>query len=289
MALLSCGYGSDAGCIRDHNEDSYVVDPQLGLWLVADGMGGHQGGEVASAIAGLTIHQAIVQGCTLNEAIQQAHQAILAAGEQGAGVKGMGSTVVALLGNGLDYEIAWVGDSRAYLWDVTDAAFYQLSHDHSYVQWLVDKGELSEEDAPNHPQSHIVLQALGSSDRQRLRVSRISGQWRRGQRILLCSDGLSGELDDNQIGTIMRAGDPEQTQAERLIQAALEHGGRDNVSTIIVSAPAEAPAPVSLEATLPHSDLVPSLVPSSLLGKWLPYVVIGVLCLLLIALALLFI
>jgi len=246
--------GSDVGRSRDHNEDSYVVDPQLGLWLVADGMGGHQGGEVASAIAGMVVHQSVARGCSLQQAIKQAHQAILDAGEQGDGAKGMGATLVALSSNGLDYEIAWVGDSRAYLWDPANRGLYRLSHDHSYVQWLVDKGELSEQEAAHHPQAHVVLQALGTSARQELRVSRSSGQWQRGQRILLCSDGLSGELDDTRLEAILASEDNEHALVERLIQAALAGGGRDNISAIVVSAPDDAPEALCLDATLPRVD-----------------------------------
>jgi protein phosphatase len=258
MVSLSCGYGSDVGRIRDHNEDSFVVDPSLGLWLVADGMGGHQGGEVASAIAGMAVRQRVAAGRALSEAIQDAHQAILSAGEQGDGTKGMGATLVALRASGLSYEIAWVGDSRAYLWDPSHASLSQLSHDHSYVQLLVDRGELSAQEAACHPQAHVVLQALGVPERHELRVSRSSGQWQRGQRILLCSDGLSGELDAVELRRIMAARVSEQVQADRLIQAALVHGGRDNISVIVVAAPRDAPQPLNLDATLPHTGPVPA-------------------------------
>ncbi|MFC6672947.1 PP2C family protein-serine/threonine phosphatase [Marinobacterium aestuariivivens] len=285
MPSLSFGYGSDVGRIRDHNEDSYVVDPQLGLWLVADGMGGHQGGEVASAIAGLTVHQGVARGQSLLDAIQDAHQAILSAGEQGDGNKGMGATLVALRGQGLSYEIAWVGDSRAYLWDAAERALHRLSHDHSYVQWLVDKGELSEQEAASHPQAHVVLQALGATERTPLRVSRTSGQWQRGQRILLCSDGLNGELDDARLSLVLGGGDSEQMQADRLIQDALAHGGRDNVSVIVVSAPEDAPAAASLDATLPMMAPSPMSV-SARSGRRLGYLGVAVLCVLLIVLVL---
>ncbi|WP_020682756.1 PP2C family protein-serine/threonine phosphatase [Marinobacterium rhizophilum] len=258
MAFLSCGYGSDVGRIRNHNEDSFVVDPQLGLWLVADGMGGHSGGEVASAIASLVVHQRVAGGLSLREAIQDAHLAILAAAEQGDGIKGMGATLVALHARDLHYEIAWVGDSRAYLWDSAEPALSQLSHDHSYVQLLVDRGVLSEREAVGHPQAHVVLQALGVPERHELRVSRSSGQWQRGQRILLCSDGLSGELDAVELGQILGSGVDEQVQADRLIQAALTHGGRDNISAIVVAAPQDAPQALNLDATVPRAEPAPA-------------------------------
>jgi protein phosphatase len=234
MSTISYGDGSDVGLVRKLNEDSYYADSELGLWLVADGMGGHRGGDVASTIASATVVEAVRSGMSLNEAIQLAHDEVLAAGERGLGAPNMGSTIVALrVHNHRDYEVAWVGDSRAYLWD---GQLYQLSRDHSYVQWLVDRGEISEEQARKHPKSNVITQALGVRG-QSIRVDCQNGTLEKGQKILLCSDGLNGEVSDTEISKIMMSDGSEQSLVDRLIEAALQRGGRDNISVLVVSAP----------------------------------------------------
>jgi protein phosphatase len=119
MTALYYGHGTDIGNKSDHNEDCYFADPETGLWLIADGMGGHEAGEVASAIVSETISQAVSDSSSLVEAIQKSHTAVLSASERGIGAKGMGSTVIALKVIPSGYEIAWVGDSRAYYYPVT--------------------------------------------------------------------------------------------------------------------------------------------------------------------------
>ncbi len=234
MSGISYGDGSDAGRVRELNEDSYYADSELGLWLVADGMGGHRGGKVASTIACETVVEAVRSGMSLREAIQFAHDEVLAAGERGEGAPDMGSTIVALrVQNRRDYEVAWVGDSRAYLWD---GQLRQLSRDHSYVQWLVDRGEISEDQARRHPKSNVITQALGVHG-QGIRVECLNGQLGKGEKILLCSDGLNGEVSDGEISRIMRSDASEQSLVDRLIEAALQRGGRDNISVLVVSAP----------------------------------------------------
>ncbi len=233
MASISYGDGSDVGRVRELNEDSYIADRELGLWLVADGMGGHRGGEVASAIASEAVVEAVRSGSSLSQAIQQAHDQVLEAGERGQGSPNMGSTIVALrVENNRDYEVAWVGDSRAYLWD---GQLHQLSRDHSYVQWLVDRGEISAEQARLHPKSNVITQALGIRG-QSIRVESLKGQLQKGEKILLCSDGLNGEVSDAEIARIMGADVSEQSLVDRLIEAALQRGGRDNISVLVVSA-----------------------------------------------------
>ncbi len=234
MSTISYGDGSDVGRVRELNEDRYYADSELGLWLVADGMGGHRGGDVASTIASATVVEAIRAGRSLSEAIQRAHDAVLAAAEQGQGAPNMGSTIVALrVSDQRNYEIAWVGDSRAYLWD---GQLHQLSRDHSYVQWLVDRGEISEEQARKHPKSNVITQALGVRG-QGIRVDCRSGTLNKGQKILLCSDGLNGEVSDAEISKIMMSEGNEQSLVDRLIETALQRGGRDNVSVLVISAP----------------------------------------------------
>ena len=237
MTILDFGSGSDIGNQSDHNEDSYFADPELGLWLIADGMGGHEAGEVASAIVSETVSNAVRNGVSLVEAIEKAHREVVDAGERGDGAKGMGSTIVALQVKGDNFEVAWVGDSRAYLWD---GELRQISRDHSYVQKLLDSGAISQEEALNHPNRNIITQSLGA-DLDNVVVDNITGRFQRGQHILLCSDGLSDEVPDSQITAILRMGGDLQAQTKNLINAALSHGGKDNITTLLISAPDDAP------------------------------------------------
>ena len=137
------------GLVRAHNEDSVLSCPELGLWVIADGMGGHQLGEVARAIVIDSMAAAIRRGESLEQAVQAANQAIIAAASLDPASQGMGSTVVAVRVVGADYELAWVGDSRAYL--LSPEVIRPLSKDHSWVQVMQDAGQLSAAEAKNHP------------------------------------------------------------------------------------------------------------------------------------------
>src|SRR5690606_11801246 len=143
---LEYSAATNAGHKRDNNEDSYLSLPEQGLWLVADGMGGHEAGEVASAIVRDTLLN--LQRRTLSEAIQLSHRAVVDAAADGQGAPGMGSTVVALRSEGHSYEVAWVGDSRAYLWTHTEdgGRLERLTTDHSYVQMLMATGAIGEDE-----------------------------------------------------------------------------------------------------------------------------------------------
>lgn len=232
------GHATDVGRVRDHNEDTYIAVPENGLWAVADGMGGHSAGEIASAIAVEVIAAEVGNGCPLDEAIEKAHQAILQAALEGQGAPGMGCTVVALKLSGYEVEVAWVGDSRAYLWD---GALRPLSRDHSFVQQLIDSGAISEEEARHHPQRSVITQALGADELKTVRVDSVRDILARGERLLLCSDGLTGEVDDAYIADVMSRTSDSQQAVEQLIAAANNNGGSDNVTVILVDAPANAP------------------------------------------------
>ena len=158
MVIVESAGISDVGQKRERNEDSLFYDDKMGLYVVADGMGGQEAGEVASAIAVQTICEAIKQQASLTEAIERAHTAIGEASPELGGA-GMGTTVVALLTRDNDYEIAWVGDSRAYLWNLRQLK--RLTRDHSMVQEMVDAGAISAEEADQHPQRNIITQSLG--------------------------------------------------------------------------------------------------------------------------------
>jgi serine/threonine protein phosphatase PrpC len=221
------------GLVRELNEDSHLATPELGLWIIADGMGGHDAGEVASGIAIREIAQSIRQGLPLTEAIESAHQAIQTAAQQHGETVDMGSTVVAVKLNGRMYEIAWVGDSRAYLWN---GALRQLTTDHSYVQLMLNAGMITEDEIPNHPARNIISQGLGVGglNGADIQVDSVSGELVENETLLLCSDGLNGEITDDCIAEILSETANNQARVDRLIQAALEAGGKDNVTVILL-------------------------------------------------------
>jgi len=241
MQVVNYAAQTDVGKIREHNEDCYRVNTDMALYIIADGMGGHASGEVASQIAVDTIEMQVGEGASLASAIEKAHLEIIEGVVTGAGKSGMGTTVVAIQLSENNYTLAWVGDSRAYLWDEN---LKQLSKDHSLVQMLIDSGQITKEEARSHPRKNIIYQNLGAEETENLQVSMKQGMLYKNQKLVLCSDGLSDELDDDAIGEIIergvQQGDGEESIVEGLVDAALESGGRDNVSVIVISAPSSA-------------------------------------------------
>lgn len=221
---------SVSGQVRAHNEDSILSCPELGLWVIADGMGGHQRGEVASAIAVAAIADSIRQQHSLEEAVHAANQAIIQAAKLDPASKGMGSTVVAVKFSGAEYQLAWVGDSRAYL--LTDSAIVPISKDHSWVQMMIDLGQLNAEQARNHPRKNEITQCLGYASLE-LEVGIVHGTLHNGQRLLLCSDGLYGELSDQRM-LKLSASDELDAAVLALIGAANTAGGKDNISCALL-------------------------------------------------------
>lgn len=238
MSIRSA-YATHVGLVRDHNEDNCLARPDLGLWVVADGMGGHLGGEIASAIVIDEIERRVSQGESLADSISASHAAVIDAANRGDGQKGMGSTVVALRIDGTRFQIAWVGDSRAYLAGIH--GLRQISQDHSFVQQLLDTGAISDEEAVVHPDRNVISQAIGNAGLGAVKVDSIVGQLHQGDQILLCSDGLTSEVEAPQIAEFLGAPGDEAQRVESLIAAALDHGGNDNVTVILVSAPTDAP------------------------------------------------
>lgn len=230
--MIEFGHCTHVGLRREHNEDTYYADADMGLWLVADGMGGHENGEVASALARDTLVAEIVKGESLAKAIQTADEEIIRHSNKRTQALPMGTTIAALRVQNDQFEAAWVGDSRVYMWN---GELRQISQDHSYVRELIEQGAISPEQARTHPHRNVVTQALGVTDPQSLRVETISGKLEPGNQILICSDGLTEEVDDAMIGSLLSRSDlSAQECVEHLILAALDGGGSDNVTVVLL-------------------------------------------------------
>ena len=265
--LLQYGAGTHVGLIRDNNEDCYLSRPDIGLWLIADGMGGHDAGEVASGIARDHINKAVTDGSQLKQAIAGSHHAVKNAAANNIGSPNMGTTLVALKVKGIQYQIAWVGDSRAYLWNKN--CLKQISIDHSYVQELLDSGAISKDEMHNHSQKNIITQSIGISNIDNVKVDEINGVFAPGHKILLCSDGLSDLVEDDDIEDIIsRTYEEDQVLVDRLISKALENGGTDNVTVQLISAASQDTLSHEIQRAFLNSPLSP-LVRHSKTFRWL--------------------
>lgn len=230
MRVLDEAALTDVGLRRELNEDNHASHPELGLWVVADGMGGHDGGEVASELARDQIVEARRLGHDLKTSILKAHDEIthhpLAGGENG-----MGTTVVALQTKDSVVEIQWVGDSRAYAWD--GHALTACSMDQTPVQDWVNQGLISAEEARVHPHRNIISQALGVLRPEGLQPGVYQTTLTSPTRFLLCSDGLTEHVDDGELEELLSQGNCTEA-AVSLLKAALKGGGSDNITLIIV-------------------------------------------------------
>lgn len=233
---------TDPGRERSHNEDYFDVDSAPGLWALSDGMGGHQGGEVASRVAveaavaywrEQTEREPAAVLTQLAEAVQQAHAAVRAEAAGRPDLEGMGGTLVlATLREG-HYYLAHVGDSRAYL--LHEGELHCLTRDHTVVQTLLDAGVINPAQAEMSPHRHILEQALGHGD---VKPDVAQGSWEPGDLLLLCSDGLHDVVSDEAIAELLRRYGADPAQAcERLIAAANEAGGPDNITVIVAAGP----------------------------------------------------
>ena len=229
-ALTSFGSRTDIGCLRDHNEDSLVVTPPL--FAVADGMGGHAAGEVASEIAVRVLSELAPEHPdveALGRAIEEANRAVIQAAREGRGRQGMGTTMTAAMLEGERLVIAQVGDSRAYL--LHQGKLQQLTRDHSLMADMIEAGQLTPEEARTHPQRSVITRALGSDAHLHPDIYEINVET--GDRLLICSDGLSGMIFDDQIeNTLRRVQDPQRC-ASQLVNEAIANGGHDNVTVIV--------------------------------------------------------
>jgi serine/threonine protein phosphatase PrpC len=236
---------TDVGLARELNEDSVLARPEIGLWAVADGMGGYGGGDVASR-AVVEALNALPPSTSAAHLLAEFEQEILRAnaelralaGARGAAV--MGTTLVALIVHGPHFACVWCGDSRVYL--RRGDVLTQVSHDHSEVQELVDRGLIDKVEASNWPRRNVVTRALGVSDQAELEI--VDGKAYVGDRFLLCSDGLVVHVADEEIAALLVARDP-QKACDDLLNLTLDRGASDNVSIIVVDCGEEERTPYS--------------------------------------------
>ena len=238
MAALHWGAATDAGRIRDENEDAFVAEAMV--FVVADGMGGHQAGEVAAALAVTTLRDRLHDGASSADvviaAVVEANAAIFQTAHNNAAQRGMGTTLTAIAvmpTTDVRHEqlaVVNVGDSRAYLW--RQGELTRATVDHSYVQELLATGHITESEARTHPRRNIVTRALGIEPI--VRVDAWVLPLVRSDRFVLCSDGLVDEVDDGEILQIITANTDPQAAADALVAAAVNNGGRDNVTVIVI-------------------------------------------------------
>jgi len=228
---------TDRGTVRPHNEDAFVDLPELGLFAVADGAGGHAAGELASGMLAEAL-SALSANLSPAEALAQIRLAVLAvhsALQAEAARRGdsmIASTLVVLLIRSGHFAALWAGDSRIYL--LRGSSLSQVTRDHSLVQALLDQGAITPQQALTHPQGNVITRAIGAPD-DNGELDKTIGPAKPGDMFLLCSDGLTKVLDDANIAQLMVSPDP----AQALIQAALAQGARDNVTAVVVCVPPE--------------------------------------------------
>jgi protein phosphatase/serine/threonine-protein phosphatase Stp1 len=226
---------SHEGSTGKHNEDAYLNRPDLGLWAVADGAGGHQAGEVASAevVAQLEGIQPGLSAADMLQAVRARLEAAHArlreeATERGAGII-MATTTVVVLARDAYFACLWAGDSPAYL--LRGGSLTKITHDHSLVQEMVDGGIISETEASHHPQANVITRAVGA-DSEGLNLDKRTGQLQAGDRLLLCSDGLSKTLSNERLAELLAL--DEGDSAERVVMAAVEARATDNVTAVVI-------------------------------------------------------
>ena len=221
---------SAVGKVREHNEDAYHADDASGLWVIADGMGGHACGEVASQLAVSVIAEAVAAGVTLEGAISQAHQRILSQGEENAEQSGMGTTAVAVQRVKSGFSVAWSGDSRAYIYD---GQLQQITMDHTFVQDMVYREVLTLEEADGHPKRNLLNCSLGMQNgRFRVGVERILPN--QSGYIMLCSDGVSDYVLREKLQQIFAGAQSLEQLSGNIKEAVMASEAADNFTFILL-------------------------------------------------------
>ncbi len=279
---FAAGSLTDVGQVREVNQDSLgeFADPARGrrLFIVADGMGGHLGGEVASRMTVETAAEIFAAGGNdpaelLRVALETANERVHEAAQQDMDLAGMGTTGVCLLfQSGGSGWVAHVGDSRAYR--LRDDVFEQITEDHSVVGALIRMGHITEDEAKQHPQRNEILRAIGTNPEVEVQVTPLELQ--PGDRFLLCSDGLSGLVPDAEIAEVLGRMEPEDA-ARTLVQMANLEGGNDNITVQVVEVPGNGPQKKKAPTT---EVIVPSAPPRQGPPTWLWGVGVGLLAVL---------
>tara|TARA_R110002167_G_scaffold25824_9_gene89239 strand:- start:2383 stop:3231 length:849 start_codon:yes stop_codon:yes gene_type:complete len=238
------------GLVRHHNEDSYVSNVDESVWLVADGVGGNVCGHIASQLSVQTVERKLRQGSSLLSAIMEANQAVLSAASQQSDLKGMATTIVAAKFSHNRYELAWVGDSRAYLIDSEN--IYLLSSDHNVANELYQEGKITRNEWQYHPGQHELTLALGLGVLADIPLK--VGALEKGSILLLCSDGLSGVLSDELIYKTVRSGLSLEAASQSLLELVLSSGAPDNVTITLIQCIAE-PESSQCETRYPLSEV----------------------------------
>jgi protein phosphatase len=264
--LFDTGTASHTGCVRDHNEDRFMAQPASGVWLVADGMGGHSAGDFASqtiaettAAIGSPVSARDLQSRFMDR-LHIAHHAIRrrSAELQGATV---GATLAALLTYGRHYACIWSGDSRVYL--LRRGAYTQLTTDHTEVQDLLRAGAITAAQARDWPRRNVITRAIGVFDAPQTDL--VAGELVPGDTFLLCSDGLTEHVDEAEMAQVLRRGSAQEC-CNRLIALTLERGARDNVTVVIVRCQDRSPRPRQSDTqarTIPGRPMTAGLTPAT--------------------------
>ncbi len=245
MRILSRGL-SDAGLCRDNNEDSFALRDDLGLYLVADGMGGHAAGEIASALAVETVQSRVERYCLaakpdspdplipsvdiLRTAVQAANDEVCRAAGENPSWRGMGSTLVALWIRAERLVVAHVGDSRIYR--IRHHVIEQLTEDHTLINEQLRQGLLSAEEAAVSAHRHVLTRAIGSAQELVVDIQTLTAE--AGDRYLLCTDGLTDMLADETLLSLVSALDDPSEACARLVESANREGGRDNITAVLL-------------------------------------------------------
>ena len=231
---------TDIGRVRTHNEDSVLAQPPL--FVVADGLGGHEAGEVASSIAVETLRDHAPRrpdAKALARAVKAANREVIRSAREGFGRQGMGTTMTAAIVEGTRIAIAHVGDSRAYL--LHESTLTRVSEDHSMVADMIRRGQLTEAESRYHPNRSVITRALGSDPNMVADTYELDAS--PGDRLLLCTDGLTGMLEDGMICEVLEQYRSADAAARTLVDAANDAGGHDNISVIVVDIEGSAHSP----------------------------------------------
>ena len=266
---LVFGAATDVGRVREGNEDGYLIDEAMGLVALADGMGGHLGGEVASATALEALRAGVTSGNPLRESIEEANRAVYAKSLTDPSLHGMGTTLTAgTLVSGGTLLIGHVGDSRAYLF--RDGELRRLTTDHSHVEELVRDGKITEDEAAVHPMRSVITRALGIDESVVVDVYPV--ELAPGDLIVLCSDGLTDMVHEDAIAAELRRESDAKRAATRLVDTANRAGGVDNITVVVIAVTDEEPArddappaavlvAVAAETPLPEPETQPAKPP----------------------------